>query len=180
MCVKVFICNANIYTLCGCGKFGLLLFALRFATLPLICTHIPPGAQGKLMPIIVTSCERHLKSQATRLLVQQLARAKLKDNIKAPHCRAFLRGINWYPHKGPLLWAFPCRDVTTLSVVAAVTRARRFQRNHRVPDFPASPHNNLSVHKVCLTYSGLIRGLRPANERRLYKVTPSLICWAQT
>ena len=28
--------------------------------------------------------------------------------------------------------------------------------------------------------AGLILGLRPANERRRYKVTPSLICWAQT
>ena len=27
---------------------------------------------------------------------------------------------------------------------------------------------------------GLILGLRPANERRRYKVTPSLIGWAQT
>ena len=28
--------------------------------------------------------------------------------------------------------------------------------------------------------SGLILGLRPANERRHYKVMPSLIGWAQT
>ena len=28
--------------------------------------------------------------------------------------------------------------------------------------------------------SGLILGLRPANERRRYKVTASLIGWAQT
>ena len=31
-----------------------------------------------------------------------------------------------------------------------------------------------------LTYTGLILGLRPANERRRYKVTPSFIGWAQT
>ena len=29
-------------------------------------------------------------------------------------------------------------------------------------------------------YTGMILGLRPANERRRYKVTPSLIGWAQT
>ena len=29
-------------------------------------------------------------------------------------------------------------------------------------------------------YAGLILGLRPANERRRYKVTPSLIGWAPT
>ena len=28
--------------------------------------------------------------------------------------------------------------------------------------------------------AGLIMGLHPANERRRYKVTPSLIGWAQT
>ena len=33
--------------------------------------------------------------------------------------------------------------------------------------------------KPC-TYTRLILGLRPANERRHYKVTPSLIGWAQT
>ena len=31
-----------------------------------------------------------------------------------------------------------------------------------------------------IEYTGLILGLRPANERRRYKVTPSLIGWAQT
>ena len=30
------------------------------------------------------------------------------------------------------------------------------------------------------SYTGLILGLRPANERRRYNVTPSLIRWAQT
>ena len=29
-------------------------------------------------------------------------------------------------------------------------------------------------------YAGLILRLRPANERRRYKVTPPLISWAQT
>ena len=31
-----------------------------------------------------------------------------------------------------------------------------------------------------IEFSGLILGLRPPNERRCYKVTPSLIGWAQT
>ena len=33
---------------------------------------------------------------------------------------------------------------------------------------------------LCNNNSGLILGLRPATERRRYKVTPSLIDWAQT
>ena len=37
------------------------------------------------------------------------------------------------------------------------------------------PVTDLKVAKC-----GLILGLRPANERRRYKETPSLIAWAQT
>ena len=33
---------------------------------------------------------------------------------------------------------------------------------------------------ISRTIARLILGLRPANERRRYKVTPSLIGWAQT
>ena len=43
--------------------------------------------------------------------------------------------------------------------------------------------NTQKTHWFCpseLAISGLILGLRPANERRRYKVTPSLIGWAQT
>ena len=36
----------------------------------------------------------------------------------------------------------------------------------------------ISINYCIVT--GLILGLRPANERRRYKVTPSLIGWAQT
>ena len=39
-------------------------------------------------------------------------------------------------------------------------------------------YNTATVNK--LAYRGLILGLRPANERRRYKVTASLIGWAQT
>ena len=40
----------------------------------------------------------------------------------------------------------------------------------------------LRQNDVTLTYQwpGLILGLRPANERRRYKITPSLIGWPQT
>ena len=50
-------------------------------------------------------------------------------------------------------------------------------------------HLYLPVSVCCFTndfllfyaeHAGLIIGLRPANERRCYKVTPSLIGWAQT
>ena len=35
----------------------------------------------------------------------------------------------------------------------------------------------VTVNDIC---AGLILGLRPANDRRRYKVTPSLIGWVQT
>ena len=50
--------------------------------------------------------------------------------------------------------------------------------------FHAYIYINLSLAPVYTPlyhmYTGLILGLRPANERRRYKVTPSLIGWAQT
>ena len=40
--------------------------------------------------------------------------------------------------------------------------------------------NNRRTASPCILSTGLILGSRPANERRRYKVTPSLIGWAQT
>ena len=45
------------------------------------------------------------------------------------------------------------------------------------------PLNSMHTTKQCsahISYTRLIPGLLPANERRRYKVTPSLIGWAQT
>ena len=39
---------------------------------------------------------------------------------------------------------------------------------------------NTEASAMVYPVTGLILGLRPANERRRYKVTPSLIGWAQT
>ena len=38
----------------------------------------------------------------------------------------------------------------------------------------------IDILLVALSYAGLILGLRPANERRRNKVTPSLFGWVQT
>ena len=40
--------------------------------------------------------------------------------------------------------------------------------------------NIISFERQAASYSGLILGLRPANERRCYFVTTSVIGWAQT
>ena len=54
---------------------------------------------------------------------------------------------------------------------ASLSRKRVYPKSLRNSDRSANPDcGNL----------GLILGLRPANERRRYKVTPSLIGWAQT
>ena len=38
----------------------------------------------------------------------------------------------------------------------------------------------VDIRRFQCSIAGLILGLRPANERRRYFVTPSLIGWAQT
>ena len=49
-----------------------------------------------------------------------------------------------------------------------------------VGDFFPNPKFQWSRQRHLHGNSGLILGLRPANERRRYEVTPSLIGWAQT
>ena len=44
---------------------------------------------------------------------------------------------------------------------------------------PFGAWDRLRVTKTWLDYTGLILSLHPVNERRRYKVTPSLIGWAQ-
>ena len=39
---------------------------------------------------------------------------------------------------------------------------------------------DILLDEAVITWAGLILGLHPANERRRYKVTPSLIGWTQT
>ena len=41
-------------------------------------------------------------------------------------------------------------------------------------------HIDLQMDRAHVTVTGLYLGLRPANERRRYEVTSSLIGWAQT
>ena len=43
-----------------------------------------------------------------------------------------------------------------------------------------SDHSPVQTVSIKFEITGLILGLRPANERRRYKVTPSLIGWTQT
>ena len=56
----------------------------------------------------------------------------------------------------------------------------------RINDICVSDSTRLDIYYVLdrtrcdIRYPGLILGLCPANERRRYKVTPSLIGWAQT
>ena len=40
--------------------------------------------------------------------------------------------------------------------------------------------HQVDLQNFCYTISGLMLGLRPANERRRYKVKTSLIGWART
>ena len=52
--------------------------------------------------------------------------------------------------------------------------------NKRVDQTIETPVISDVIALITTSLSGLILGLRPANERRRYKVTPSLIGWVQT
>ena len=60
-------------------------------------------------------------------------------------------------------------------ITELITGDKSYYRGGRYKQ--VSLHHENAV--VWIIYVGLILGLR-ANERRRYKVTPSLICWAQT
>ena len=88
---------------------------------------------------------------------------------------AFVRGIHRslvnYPHKGPVTRKmFPFDDVI-MWPLHPLKNPLRFETQYVYILFAQSPKN---------TTSGLILGLHPSSERRRYKVTPSLIGWAQT
>ena len=71
-----------------------------------------------------------------------------------------------------------CNEVKFISIYCKIlfSAAFSFGLNFSIPDYSRLCLKSQCFHKA----AGLILGLRPANERRRYKVTPSLIGWAQT
>ena len=59
-------------------------------------------------------------------------------------------------------------------------RALRFKSSYVVLKCPPDIFVLSHTLNICSHVSGPILGLRPANERRRYEVTASLIGWAQT
>ena len=64
----------------------------------------------------VTWASERFKSTTTRQFVQQIIQANIKENIKDPRYRTFVRRIQWWPvnspHRGPVTWKpFPCYGV---------------------------------------------------------------------
>ena len=52
------------------------------------------------------------KSPATRLFLQPILKADIKENIKAPHYWLFVKRSTGSPRKGSAMWkAFQCHDV---------------------------------------------------------------------
>ena len=77
---------------------------------------------------------------------------------------------SFIPHfTGHVIIMYPCRDLSQLILVKGVAGGTL--------DRYYSP---LNINQFCYIITGLILGLRPANERRRYKVTTSLIGWVQT
>ena len=94
-----------------------------------------------------------LASPVTRLFVQANSEEIVKLRITGPLCDRRPKDSH---HKRPVMWrAFPRHDVTVLAHLMCTLFCFAL---HRFSDI-----------------TGLILGLRRANERRRYKVTPSLI-----
>ena len=77
-------------------------------------------------------------------------------------------------------------EMSSLGLVQ-YSNARAGSRLQLMADLALKQRDLLSHKGIDVRYNvsmesgaGLILGLRPANERRRYKVTPSLIGWAQT
>ena len=69
------------------------------------------------------------------------------------------------------------------NTITSITEIAQFDKTPAMGRLPFSPDHKEIFTDSSLnnhTDTGLILGLCPANERRRYKVTPSLIGWAQT
>ena len=104
-------------------------------------------------------------------------------------CRGILRSdvrVGW-PITARLSWATisgAVCDRYRRVLIDCVLGARVANPNGGIGPTRSSHHLLVQVHLMSAQqnrqHSGLILGLRPTNERRRLKVTPSLIGWAQT
>ena len=112
----------------------------------------------------VTWAQLFLKSPATRLLFQHLSWAKTLNKSNTPHYWPLCEGVSTGPQG--------------VSNAERVAMPRCYHE-----EWPCTCHGvhlELLVRIVVLFTPGLILGLRPADKRRRYVVTTSLIGWAQT
>ena len=64
-------------------------------------------------------------------------------------------------------------------MVAIIVAEQDNKMNSKIP-FRKSLTSLVEATEHIVQFTGLILGLHPANERRRYEVTPSLVGWAQT
>ena len=72
-----------------------------------------------------------------------------------------------------------CSRACSISLMTVLMRELFFDLDLISPQ-PSQAITNFIIDTALFTWAGLILGLRPANEIRRYKVTPSLIGWTQT
>ena len=98
---------------------------------------------------------------------KRFIRTGIKENTEVPHYLPFCAGnspvTRGFPHKGSVMRkAGPCHDAIKDKASYTVKCGR---------------HRRVGLYKdndtSCCFFTRLVLGLRPANERRLYKVTPS-------
>ena len=76
--------------------------------------------------------------------------------------------------KHNMWWRIGMRMIRFMSMFYAINMSLRYKTVSGISVMFACRHNMYGI------YSGLILGLRPANERRSYFITTSLIGWLQT
>ena len=133
----------------------------------------------------------HLANHGLTSLVKEATGPKLKDYISIvwmqehrleQQCCLACRQII-LTTSDMLALPFKCFEWITVEAIAASKGDVNAVQNLtclRINMKGSGIHQNIWLGVWYDNVAGLVLGLPPANERRLYKVTPSLIGWAQT
>ena len=111
--------------------------------------------------------QRKHQSSASLAFVWGIHRGPVNSPHKWPVTRKMFPFDDVIMRQAYMHWQWPRGDEN----IPSTTTQRSFSQEHT--------ENMLTGTTASLTLPGLILSLRPANERRRYKVKPSLIGWAQ-
>ena len=113
---------------------------------------------------------------ALRLFAQPLDESNNKENIRAPHNRLIVRRIyRWLVTFSIISLVLKHHIIVLVFGLADLVVAKQYWKH-----FVFDPSRLVSGASEAILREQPYAGVRPANERRRYKVTPSLTGWAHT